>query len=146
MYYYYNEADDNDSSISITDTSTLDINVFEDKRLIKEFKSLDKGYHKIKKGHMRKNTIEFYCTSFKPDSLIRNAISGERYRWRVGKTLEESMFFSVILSTGELPDGPFALYYDSPEQYEKHQSVSLSAEVKQKWYTRFFKAKSKLES
>ena len=141
---YYNDVDDHETCISITDTSTIDSNKYEQKRILKEYKRLDKGYHKIKKGILRKNTIEFYSTSIIPDSLIRNAITGERYKWRVGKRLEEHLFFSVVLSTGELPNGPFILYYDTPEQYEKHQSIMLNKDVKQKWHIRYLQAKSKL--
>jgi hypothetical protein len=137
---YYNTTDE----LSITDTSTFNSDKHDQKRLIKEFKQLDRGYQRLKKGSLRKTTVEFYSTPSTPNSRIRNAITGERYRWRVGKLLEESLFFTAIIATGEIVNGPYTLYYDTPEQYEKHQSVVVRDDVKHNWYTRYYAAKSKL--
>ena len=110
--------------------------------MIKEYKRLDQGYRKIKKNALRKYTLEFYYTSTLSDTHIRNAISGERTRWRVGRKLEESLFFSVILATGELSNGPYVLFYDSPEQYEKHQNLKISQRTKEQWYEKHLNARS----
>jgi hypothetical protein len=141
---YYNDADEPETNLSITDSSTINSDKYEQKRLIKEFKNLDRGYHKLKKGPLRKHTIEIYHTSNTPDSHIRHAITGERYKWRVGKRQEEELFFAITLSTGEIPNGPYTFFYDTPEQFEKHHSIALPEKAKQKWYDRYYKTKAKL--
>jgi hypothetical protein len=139
---FFNDPDDTNSTMSNTNSSTLNSDKYEEKRMIKEYKRLDQGYRKIKKNALRKYTLEFYYTSTLSDTHIRNAISGERTRWRVGRKLEESLFFSVILATGELSNGPYVLFYDSPEQYEKHQNLKISQRTKEQWYEKHLNARS----
>jgi hypothetical protein len=139
---FFNDPDDTNSTMSNTNSSTLNSDKYEEKRMIKEYKRLDQGYRKIKKNASRRYTLEFYYTSTLSDTHIRNAISGERTRWRVGRKLEESLFFSVILATGELPNGPYTLFYDSPEQYEKHQNLKISQRTKEQWYEKHLNARS----
>lgn len=139
---FLNDPDDTNSTMSNTNSSTLNSDKYEEKRMIKEYKRLDRGYRKIKKNPSRRYTLEFYYTSILPDTHIRNAISGERTKWRVGRKLEESLFFSVIIATGELSNGPYMLFYDSPEQYEKHQNLKISQRTKEQWYEKHLKARS----
>jgi len=139
---FFNDPDDTNSTMSNTNSSTLNSDKYEEKRMIKEYKRLDQGYRKIKKNALRKYTLEFYYTPTLSDTHIRNAISGERTRWRVGRKLEESLFFSVILATGELSNGPYTLFYDSPEQYEKHQNLKISQRTKEQWYEKHLNARS----
>ena len=141
---FFNETDETNSTMSNTNSSTLNSDKYEEKRMLKEYKRLDRGYRKIKKGKTRRYTIEFYHTSTLPDTRIRNAISGERTRWRVGRNLEESLFFSVVIATGELSNGPYVLFYDSPKQYEKHQNIKISQEIKDQWYEKHLKARTAL--
>ena len=127
---YFNESDETNTTISNSDSSTMNSIKYEKNRINKEFKRLDKGYRKIKKNISRNTTIELYYTSIMPDSNIRNAISGERTKLRVGRKLEESLFFSVCFSTGELAHGPYILFYNSPEQYEKHQNINGTKNIR----------------
>ena len=108
----------------------------------------DKGFHIIKRkktprGHF---SLEFYETPNVSDCRMRNAITGAWYRddhpkckYLVG-TRQEDLFFKVRISTGE-PEvwnhenhkNTYLLFYDSPEQYERHQHEKLSMEIKEKW-------------
>jgi len=67
-------------------------------------------------------------------SNIRNAVTGEYSRHIVG-TLEQNLFFKVVMSTGEFKDGPSPvhLYYASPEQFEAHQYCEVDEETRNKW-------------
>jgi len=82
--------------------------------------------------------VEFFPTSMVPNSHVKNAVSGafqgsDGYYFRVGSK-DEDLFFSVILATGELGQmGPPTLFYDSPEQYEKHFFTKLPQNLKTKW-------------
>jgi hypothetical protein len=73
-------------------------------------------------------------------SNIRNAVTGEYSRHLVG-TLEQNLFFKVVMSTGEFKDAgmfkngqtPVHLYYISPEQFEAHQYCEVDEETRNKW-------------
>jgi len=104
-------------------------------------KKLDKYYNKYtlpfnKKwtdGKFYKRiTIENYGSAHR-GSLIRNAVTGLRYDIFVGSK-EESTLFKVTDATGynERKD-PLTLFYDSPEQYEKHHFTNVTSETKQQW-------------
>ena len=66
------------------------------------------------------------------ESPIRNAETGEYYKYKVG-TMDEDLFFKVMISTGEIPTGPLTLFYDSPEHYERHQYLELDGLTKKRW-------------
>jgi hypothetical protein len=101
-------------------------------------KKMDKGYHKINRkmnkvwvdGKYYKNiTIELY-SSGENGSRIRNAISGYRTNSKIGSSDEDS-FFKVKLVNSKCSGH---LFYDSPEQYEKHQYCLLNSNIKEAWY------------
>ena len=109
---------------------------------LSDLKQMDKGYHKIKRLGYKKSAngtltpkmvnVEVYCSG-DVGSYIRNAVTGQRYSYRTG-TNEEDNLFKVGLATGELGSNAGSLFYDSPEQYEKHCFVTLSSETKERWY------------
>jgi hypothetical protein len=66
------------------------------------------------------------------ESPIRNAETGEYYKYKVG-TMDEDLFFKVMVSTGEVLSGPLTLFYDSPEHYERHQYLELDTLTKKRW-------------
>ena len=104
-------------------------------------KKLDKYYNKYTlpfnkrwtDGKYYKSiTIENYGSAHR-GSLIRNAVTGLRYDFFVGSK-EESTLFKVNDATGyNERKEPLTLFYDSPEQYEKHHFTTVSPEIKQKW-------------
>lgn len=87
--------------------------------------------------------VEFFPTQMVPNAPIKNAITGTyqvtghvpgqiaRF-FRVGSA-DEDLFFSVILATGETGQDPATLFYDNPEQYERHFYTKLSKEMKDYW-------------
>jgi hypothetical protein len=84
--------------------------------------------------------VEFFETTLAPNRYIKNAITGAiEAPFRVG-TEDEDLFFSVFLSTGECGPTPPCLFYDSPEQYERHFYTTVSDELKVRWRTRYANA------
>lgn len=97
-------------------------------------KMLDKGYHKINvRVDGRKTDIEFYHTSNTPGMMIRDAVTGSRYsQYRVGSK-NEDQFFKVHLAFTNIDFDSKTVFYDSPEQYERHMMTKVSQECKDKW-------------
>jgi len=62
-----------------------------------------------------------------------NAITNHIYSAKFGSKDEDGLF-SVILATGESGQTPLILFYDTPEQYERHFNLKLSQETKQRWH------------
>jgi hypothetical protein len=62
-----------------------------------------------------------------------NAKTNQQYNVRFGAR-EERGLFSVILATGETGQTPLILFYDNPEQYERHFNLLLNPETKKTWY------------
>jgi hypothetical protein len=88
----------------------------------------------------KRTKIEFFETPLTPNRFIKNALTGAvESPFRVGSP-DEDLFFSVILSTGECGQTPPCLFYDSPEQYERHFFTTVSDEAKIKWRTRYANA------
>jgi hypothetical protein len=80
-------------------------------------------------------TIENFGTGLH-GSQIRNAVTGVYYDYMVG-TADEDFLFKVVDSTGRKgKKDPLMLYYDTPEQYERHHFTSVSTQVKQNWVKR----------
>ena len=86
-----------------------------------EIKMLDPGYHRIVRAHDGiKTKTEVYSTSFIPGTMIRDAITGHKHpTYRVGSWCED-LFFKVKDTRCYVGNQSFCLYYDSPEQYERH--------------------------
>jgi hypothetical protein len=108
----------------------------------------DPAFHQVKRARKPRGNfiLEYYETSRMNDSRIRNAITGTWYRddhpkckYLVG-SVQEDVFFKAHISTGENEiysrdnkKNTVLLFYDSPEQFEKHQKMTLSQSVKEKW-------------
>ena len=109
------------------------------KKELNNIKSIDSGYGYVfrKKflpsGKIKKTRVDCY-TSGDAGTYIRNAETGNYYKIKVGSK-EEGLFFKVTLSTGELKTRNTSnlLFYDSPEQYEKHIMHDLDDEIKYNW-------------
>ena len=125
--FIMDESDDDDY--------TLDSNKKKNRKLWEEYKKEMKGFHKINRFfNGKKYEIEIYSTSTTPGLMICDAITGSKYKeYRVG-TFNEHLFFKVRLSTGEFGKKCVdSLYFDSPEQYERHMKTTLSQNIKEKW-------------
>jgi len=94
------------------------------------------GHHRIKMkvdGSIFK--VEFFETGYSPGLKIRNAITGSYYNHRTG-TFAEHLYFKVI-DTCYAGKNPHFLFYESPEQFERHFFCTVSKDVKKKWLERY---------
>lgn len=104
---------------------------------LKKTQVLNRGYHTISKNitlsnKTSKNVEIGLYGSGSHESSIRNAETGEYYKYTVG-SMDEDLFFKVMISSGVNPTGPITLFYDTPEQYERHQYIELDTLTKKKW-------------
>jgi hypothetical protein len=86
----------------------------------------------------KKVPIELYMTKNQPGYLIRNAVSGIRdAKYRVGRK-DQDMFFSVKLTDQRCGanESYGMLFYDSPEEYERHFHTTVDQDIKEKWNLR----------
>ena len=91
----------------------------------------------------KKITIELYGSG-QSGCRIRNAVTGERYPYLVGSS-DEDLFFKVCDSTARYGRKyPLILFYDSPEQYENQQFISVSADIKSKWQDKYMLAQKRM--
>ena len=89
-----------------------------------------------------------YFTSNKQNSFIVNAETGSTYSFRVGSN-ESRYLFKIVDTTGVCDSNGYELnprdesypnrnpnhiFYDNPEQFEKHQKILLSHVIQEKWY------------
>lgn len=106
---------------------------------LKKVKSLNRGYHKIMINTVIDNknkSIEVgVYGSGSQESPIRNAETGEYYKYKVG-SFDEDLFYKVMICTGEFPSGPLTLFYNSPEHYERHQYTGVDSLHKKRWEER----------
>lgn len=86
-------------------------------------------------GKRRKYTLEYY-KSGGVGSLIRNAVTGIKYKnMRVG-SLSENKFFKYNLSSTTNKELCHVLFYETPEQFEAHQHMKLSDATINAWYSK----------
>jgi len=83
-----------------------------------------------------------YRTIPSPNRLIRDAVTGQRTQYRAC-TADEDFFFSVIVATGEAGNEPCVLFYDNPEQYERHFKTKVSAETNARWIEKLMDARQR---
>ncbi len=100
-----------------------------------------------RQGQKRKRAAVRVFPSNVVGQRITNAMTGSQYDYKVGSN-EELRLFRVITSQpfhkhvnlvgDEVVDADGyqvnKLFYDTPEQYEKHKRTTLSDEVKKQWY------------
>ena len=113
---------------------------------LKKTNVLNRGYHLISRSVLLNNKTTKHTEfgvygSGSYDSPIRNAETGEYYKYKVG-TMDEDLFFKVTISSGKFQAGPLTLFYDSPEHYERHHYVELDGPTKKRWEV---KRQSRLE-
>jgi len=89
----------------------------------------------------------FYFPSNKPGMLLKNAVTGLDYPWKVG-SIDSLRLFKVVDTLGlydatgvklnkKSPDfpnrNPNHCYYDSPQQYMTHSRNTLDPELIKRW-------------
>jgi len=89
--------------------------------------------------------IEMYMTKNKPGIIIRHAVSGIREKnMRTGRR-DEDAYFKVAYSIGECGQDRYGnLFYNSPEEYERHFHTTVSQQIKEKWLNRNMEYQKKL--
>lgn len=90
-------------------------------------------------NRIKKVEIGYFTTNDTPNNKIVNAINGLRYMYEDPKSkilvgsIHEDLLFKVRISNGENKKEPVLLFYDSPEQFEKHQHIILNQKIKESW-------------
>jgi hypothetical protein len=127
-----------DDDVSIT-TGDYTITSEKKKRLksLEDIKRQDKGYNKVYRYKNGKQySVEYYATPICPGRKIRNAINGAYTNCLVG-SFDEDLFFKIRLLTDKCDEDLTTLYYDSPEQYEKHFNTEIDDITKEKWKNKY---------
>lgn len=150
--HYMSQNNDDSYSVITDSTSEKSLHNKPVKRgrnssLYDDIKAMDPGYHKIIRREAGiKFKTEVYSTSFIPGSMIRDAITGHRYsRYRVG-SWNEDLFFKIKEVSGNIGYKSNILFYDSPEQFERHMKVNVSIETKKNWTDKFARAQSRVNA
>lgn len=98
--------------------------------------------HTIKRKYNGKNKkINIFNTTNMINAPIVNAVTGfvfideNMLPYRVG-SMNELLFYKVKLLTGENGIPAVTLFYDTPEQYEKHLSETISQKTKSEYIER----------
>jgi len=114
-----------------TIASTVNSNKKRMRKITEEYKKTDMGYQKIQvMENFKKVDIEYYLTKPSPGVHIRDAITGAQLmHHRVGSK-NEDLYFKVSKGSGR---EAYHLYFDSPEQYERHMRSIVSEKDKQRW-------------
>jgi hypothetical protein len=134
--YDLDYAQDEDISISVS--SDDDSKVIVSKFNTQQKKQADKGYLKEKvvvDGEIKK--VESFASILNCNAKIRHAISGHRTPHHVGSKYE-SNYFSVTDTTTSGSNEPRRLYYNTPEEFERHyfNTVTVPTHIKKAWYDR----------
>jgi hypothetical protein len=100
-----------------------------------DYVELDVGHYRMfTKVKGKRIPIEFYMTKVSPGTLIRNAISGIRENSKYVGKKDEDTFFKVKLCCNYIGQNPYGvLYYNSPEEYERHFYTTVPEKIKGKW-------------
>ena len=93
-------------------------------------KTVDKGFAVI--APKSKNPIAYFHTESNPGSTIRNAVTGQYETGYKFGSVNQDLFFKVG-QPSPTNSVMHMLFYDSPEQYEKHFNTTLHANIKSKW-------------
>lgn len=140
-YYSHGAMDDNETYYSYSNESysvVSNTNRKKQKKSFDSYKSLDKGYHKLKREYNgKKIAVEIYATGYTPGTTIRDAVTGARYPGIVVGSKDEDQFFKVkIVDTG-IGREPGNLFYFTPDEFERHYKTTVNPVVKERWEERF---------
>jgi hypothetical protein len=115
-----------------------------------KFKELDKGYRQLVREHNGdKVIVQLYITNQTPGVLIRDAVTGERYKGMKVGSFHEDAFFKVKDVSGELGRDSGNLYFETPKQCEKYLNTVINDKTKGQWkekYDIYCKQLEKLET
>jgi len=139
------------SDISIEETSSINTELRDRRKMNELYKRTDKDYYSFKRKAFgedgtRMEKVQVYSSPLLTNGFIRNAITGIRMDHRVGSKYED-LYFCVMDVHPEnhtpINDLPRKLFYDNPEQCERHLHIVVSKDVKEKWSEKNLRARSK---
>ena len=138
------------SDVSIEETSSIDTEIRDRRKMNEIHKRMDKDYYSYKRRRlgedgMRMEKVELYSSPLITNGLIRNAVTGIRMEHRVGSKYED-LYFRVmdVHSNNHTPinDLPRKLFYDNPEQCERHLQITISQDIKETWSQKNLRARA----
>lgn len=138
------------SDISIEETSSIDTELRDRRKITELHKRMDKDYYSYKRkafgeDGMRMEKVQVYSSPLLSHGFIRNAVTGIRMEHRVGSKYEDLYFrvFDVHADNHTpLNDLPRKLFYDNPEQCERHLQLTISKDVKETWAEKNLRARA----
>ena len=160
--YHPNAADEDAMSYNNTDPnlneydydnetiSSLNTVIKEQRKKLESHKISDPHYHKIKisfinkAGKVQKHDIELYITPNVIGGPIRNAVTGIRYPEHKYGSKHEYLFFKAKHATGQLGRDSATLFYDTPEQFERHMHSAIDSKIKEKWLNKYLEIEKEL--
>jgi hypothetical protein len=103
------------------------------KKHIARLNNGDGNYVELKRRNHKNQNKTIGCYRSGPaGTTICNAATGIKYYGHLVGSLSEDLYFKVCIATGEGGgEDPLVLFYDSPEEYERHAFVSISDLSKQ---------------
>jgi len=88
---------------------------------------------KFEDGKKKSIKIDFFETPNYSGRYIVDAITGHICApHKVGST-DENLYYSVLFATGETGREASLLFFDNPQQFERHFYVEVSQEIKERW-------------
>ena len=102
------------------------------KQNFKKVKKNDPGYRKIRKSGKNDSSLEYFVTSIIPGTVIRNAVTGSSepiHLTHVGTVNHEHLYYKVCYR-GNKCGSEDVLFYDNPEQCERHMRLHLNIKTK----------------
>ena len=139
---------ENETDVSIDETSSMDTNERDRKKRHELYKRSDPDYYSFKvpkqteDGDLYHHKVEIYSSP--SAGFIRNASSGVREPYKVGSKYED-LFFRVKDTGLYTGNAPRKLFYRNPEEYERHQFQVLPKQVKIAWHEKYLRMNSLLQ-
>lgn len=139
--------DDDVELSSVDSASSLDSDRIRQKLINAEYKMLDNEYYKVRfVNKMGENVkIECYSTPLLSNRPIRHAPTGIKMEHPVGSKYQD-LYFIVADTTAPRNATylmPRKLFYNSPEEFERHQRMEVSQNIKETWHRKNMVARSR---
>jgi hypothetical protein len=131
-----------------TDTTSINTETLRQQKLLNDYKKLDKGFNLIKRKINNKFVnIEFYDTPYTMGTTIRNAVTGVYQKGCYMGSLNENLFFKVCNASADNKNKePKFLFFNDPEQWERHFVCTCPLEIKEQWKQKYLIQRKKNKS
>jgi len=124
------------------DTFSFTSNRQKVKNALTEEQKLDKGFFQLMINAFTTGkavTIPVYASG-SHGSTIRGAVTGANHTGYIVGTKDEDFFYGVIVSSSIVGKGrrePITLFFENPEQYERHMHTKVLVADKHKWVAKY---------